>query len=329
MKVLILAIIGLLIISYILDKKPPLPTKDGYEIIRDVNYNKTVINTEHSENIAKFLKIITELNPLKTPIIWTYVEIPNENKEIQLLYEKQGIPTFFKKCIDKLDSNSYNLIVLTPENINIYFPDFPIHMNHTSKIPFKKRVDILFAHVLYEYGGICISPGTIVYDTNELIKKLYNHDLVTVGSSPTLINGINYPNEPNSYIIGSKPRTQFSSEYKRLLLLTIKDNYNYQIKNKESHDILKDVLEKTNVNQFHFGPAYDGTYNNNQKLLSISDYLGTEMIDFLEPSKLFAVTIPYDLLINSGYEWFLNLSEKQLNQSNLTINKLIHTTSFT
>ena len=71
MKVLILAIIGLLIISYILDKKPPLPTKDGYEIIRDVNYNKTVINTEHSENIAKFLKIITELNPLKTPIIWT------------------------------------------------------------------------------------------------------------------------------------------------------------------------------------------------------------------------------------------------------------------
>ena len=83
MKELILLVIGVLIIAYILDKKPPLPTKEGIEIIRDVRYSNHVINEEYTKYVEKLIKILKELNPLKHPVVWTYVEVQNENKGIQ------------------------------------------------------------------------------------------------------------------------------------------------------------------------------------------------------------------------------------------------------
>lgn len=324
MKELILAIIGILVICYMLDKRPPIPTKDGVEIIRDVNYKNYVIDKDHSKQVEKIINILKTINPLKTNVIWTYVEIFNDYKDIPLLYDTKQISVYFKKCVDKLQENSPNLIVLTPLNIKYYLPTFPIKMVKDSKIPFRKRVDILFSFILYEYGGLCVSPGTILYNSKLLSEKLYNHDLVTVGSSPRIINGVNYNKSPNTYIIGSKPRTIFISEYKRLLLMTVKNNHLYSVINKESYDILSELLEKNNILHYHFGPEFDGTYNTNQRLLELNDYLGTEKINFLSPSNIFAVSVPYEKLMLKNYEWFLRLSEQQFNESNLEIKKLLY-----
>jgi len=330
MKELILLVIGVLIIAYILDKKPPLPTKEGIEIIRDVRYSNHVINEEYTKHVEKLIKILKELNPLKHPVVWTYIEVQDENKGIQLLNKKYSIPVYFERCIEKLKENSPNLVVLTPYNINIYLPDFPIKMDHNSRIPLRKRIDLIFSFILYEYGGICVSPGTIIYKTEPLVNKLFNHDIITVGSSPRLINNIDYSREPNTYILASKPRTPFISEYKRLLLMTVMNNDLYRLINQESYDILKKVLKENKVNQYHFGPKYDGTYNNNHRLLDISDYLGNEKINFLEPKKLFAVSVPYDILyLRENYHWYLRLSEYQFNRSKLEINRLLKLVSFT
>ena len=309
MKELILLVIVVLIIAYILYKKTPLPTKEGIEIIRDVRYSNHVINEEYTKHVEKLIKILKELNPLKHPVVWTYIEVQDENKGIQLLNKKYSIPVYFERCIEKLKENSPNLVVLTPYNINIYLPDFPIKMDHNSRIPLRKRIDLIFSFILYEYGGICVSPGTIIYKTEPLVNKLFNNDIITVGSSPRLINNI---------------------EYKRLLLMTVMNNDLYRLINQESYDILKKVLKENKVNQYHFGPKYDGTYNNNHRLLDISDYLGNEKINFLEPKKLFAVSVPYDILyLRENYHWYLRLSEYQFNRSKLEINRLLKLVSFT
>ena len=326
MKEFILAVIGILVISYILDKRPPIPTKDGIEIIRDVNYNNYLINKEHSKEVEKLINILKSINPLKTSVIWTYTEIFNDYKDIPLLYDTKRIPIYFKKCIDKLQENSPNLIVLTPLNILYYLPDFPIKMIKNTKIPFRKRVDILFSYILYEYGGICVSPGTIVYKMKTLINSLLNNDLITVGSSPRIINGVNYKKSPNTYIIGSKPKSNIISEYKRLLLISVKNNHLYDMINKESYDILSDLLKTNKVIHYHYGPEFDGTYSNNQRLLDINDYLGTHKINFMNPSNIFAVCVPYEKLLLRNYEWFLRMSEEQFNQSNLEVKRLLKET---
>ena len=249
---------------------------------------------------------------------------------------------FWYDMRDRLITEQYQQQLIMSVNINrdgvfnFYeeykdsLPDFPIKMDHNSRIPLRKRIDLIFSFILYEYGGICVSPGTIIYKTEPLVNKLFNHDIITVGSSPRLINNIDYSREPNTYILASKPRTPFISEYKRLLLMTVMNNDLYRLINQESYDILKKVLKENKVNQYHFGPKYDGTYNNNHRLLDISDYLGNEKINFLEPKKLFAVSVPYDILyLRENYHWYLRLSEYQFNRSKLEINRLLKLVSFT
>ena len=63
-----------------------------------------------------------------------------------------------------MKKNVPELIVLTPLNIKEFLPDFDIEMNKDSDIPLKLRIDILYASILKDYGGICVSPGTVVYD---------------------------------------------------------------------------------------------------------------------------------------------------------------------
>ena len=65
-----------------------------------------------------------------------------------------------------------DLIILTPMNIKKYLPDFPIDMKKDSEIPLKKRIDILYAFILDSYGGLCISPGTVVINIDEILSKI-------------------------------------------------------------------------------------------------------------------------------------------------------------
>ena len=328
MKLLFLAIIGLLVISYILDKQPPIPTENGIEIKKEITSKEHIINKNQSKEAEQIINIFKGINPLKIPKVWTYIEIPNDNKSIQLYHNYKNIPILYQACIDKMKENTNDLIVLTPENIPKYFPKFPIIMNHKSRIPLKKRIDILFAFVLYEYGGLCISPGTIIYKTKDIIKKLGTYELVSFGSSPRIMQGLDNPQNPNTYVIGSRKMTPFISEYKRLLLLSIKDNFRYNLKNKESYDIMSELLKKNNVEQFHFGPKYDGTYNLNMKLIDLSEYLGTQKIQFLSPKDVLLISIPYDELEKQKkYHWFLNLSKEQFNLSKVEVVRLLNRVS--
>ena len=61
---------------------------------------------ERRNNIYKnILTTLKEVNPLKTYRVWTYIEIPNTSRNIQLSYRKMGIPVYFRKCIDIISVN--------------------------------------------------------------------------------------------------------------------------------------------------------------------------------------------------------------------------------
>ena len=78
MKTIILSIIGILIILHIFDQKQNKPTED---------INSLLINS------------IKDLNPLKTYQTWTYIEVGEPTKQLQLLNNEINIPVYFQKCI--------------------------------------------------------------------------------------------------------------------------------------------------------------------------------------------------------------------------------------
>ena len=154
MDTIVYVIIGIFVLFYIIDKKALVkPTIEQISIDEDGSLIKQVLTYEEkklerrNELYKDILKGLQEINPLKTYRIWTYVEIPSDNRNIQLSYTKLKIPVYFKKCIEQMKKNVPELIILTPLNIKEYLPDFDIEMIHGSSTPLKLRVDILFANI--------------------------------------------------------------------------------------------------------------------------------------------------------------------------------------
>tara|TARA_B100002051_G_C16737065_1_gene641881 strand:+ start:1336 stop:2187 length:852 start_codon:yes stop_codon:yes gene_type:complete len=251
--------------------------------------------------------------------VWTYIEDPSY-KQIQLYDNPGKSPVFFRKCIEKMKKFTNNLVVLTPQNIHNYVPEFPIKMSPNSEYSLKKRVDLLFAFILEKYGGLCLSPGTIVYDLNHIFSKTYYHDLVSVGGSPEVIQASFSHLYPNNYVIGSKKNSHFIKSYKHELL------NNFDSVAIRSYQSLSKLIQLYKPNQYHYGTVHDGTMNKNMKLVTVQDFLGDEPIEFLDKEKLYVISFPYDILLKrSEYGWFLNLSEKQFLQSNLQARVLLKT----
>ena len=328
---LVYLIIGIFVLLYIVDKKDIVkPSVDQVNILANTGEVKKVLSTQEKKIEDKnklyktILKNIQEINPLKTYNVWTYVEIPNDSRNIQLSYTKYNIPIYFKKCIQKMKENVPNLIVLTPLNIKEYLPEFDIEMHKDSIIPIKLRIDILFASILKMYGGICVSPGTIVYDLSESLRFLHKYEVVTFGGNQDILQSQNHIYLPNSYVIGSQKGSKTITEYLRLLQMLKKNKYHHNITTSSSADILSSVLSSLKPTQFHYGTEYDGSHNSHLQLLRINDYLGTSDIDFLNKDKLMIVSFPYDILLKrTEYLWFLHLSEVQFLESRIILKRLL------
>jgi hypothetical protein len=331
MDTIIYIIIGIFVLLYIIDKKELVKldieklTVDGtVETVKPVLSFEEKKRKKRNDIYKGVLNTLKEQNPLKTDRVWTYVEIPNDSINIQLSYQKLKIPVYFQKCIDLMKQNVPELIILTPLNIIEYLPNFSIEMKKESDIPLKLRVDILFATILKEYGGVCVSPGTIVYDISQPLSLLSKYEVVTFGGNPRVIQSQNHIYYPNTYIIGAQKGSTVITEYLRYMLLLQENDYHYNIKTSSSSDVLSELLKLHKPTQYHFGTEYDGTYNSKFQTISLKNYMGTSNIDFLNKDKLMIISFPYDILLKtSQYQWFLNLSGIQFVESNLVLQRLL------
>jgi len=327
MKNVIFIIVSVFIILYIIDRKKPTP------LLLKNNMNDNLSEKNYidilTENIINNIK---EINPLKSDYVWTYIEIDDIDINHQNLYKKYSVNPFYIECVKKMKESINDLIILTPMNIRYYLPDFYLIMSPKSPIDNKKRIDLLFAQIIENYGGLCISPGTIVYNIQPILNRVGSFDLVTVGDDLTILHNFDNKYNPNNYIIGGKKNTDFIKEYSRMLRLSIETEYEneirsfYDIKHLKTQNILENVIQQTIIDNdihYHFNSSYDGTIDSNMNILTLDNYLGTQNITFKD--NLLVVSFPYDKLsINIKYRWFRDLDYISFSSSNLEINRLLN-----
>jgi hypothetical protein len=292
-------------------------------VVTKVDLTKNTFANNIKIIVNKVVNIVVDAPLLEGTYIWTYIEPTLTNTSIQLLDKSLEVPVFFEMCIQLMKKFVPSIIIVTPTNLHKYVEDFPIKMHHKSHIPMRKRVDLLHAYLLEKYGGLCISPGTIIHNPSmlqSLVNKSDTHEIVTVGSSPRAMIGLSNNKYPNTYIIGSKPNSKLIQEYKRHLLKSLK---NHHISS--SYDILSKLLIKRDPSQFHLGIEYDGTHNSNMRLITIKEYLGRYPIDYLDPEKLYVISVPYELLIrDTEHRWFLELSKHKYKMLNTEMTRKLH-----
>ena len=138
-----------------------------------------------------------ELNPIGSHKIWIYFPING---------------SYFEKIMMKHLSMNVNgimndLIILTSDNIDQYISKFPINMKDES-IPLEKRINLLYSFILYQYGGLCISPGTIPISINSILNRVYIYDIITVGGNPQYSQLVDNNEYPNTKILEFKKNNQ-------------------------------------------------------------------------------------------------------------------------
>ena len=224
-------------------------------------------------------------------------------------------------------------------------------MNSQSQYCLKYRVDLLGAHILDKYGGIWLSPGTIIYKPNfynDIFSKLNESPLLTFGNDPNIINNCNLEYQPNNMVIAAKKNNIIINLYKMIL---DKQQQSYQlppdVQNIINSDELKDIIDTTRYNllydelsgvyaiaeafriaknqefpfeHMNYGCLCDGMKNANNKNVTINELLSYHKIYFANENQLLFISTPYYELYNkTNYLWFYNMSEKQFYESPINV----------
>ena len=190
-------------------------------------------------------------------------------------------------------------------------------MGENSEYPLRERIDLLFAFILEKYGGVCLSPATIVSNIDELIYQSGINDIVTVGSSPEIIGYSSDKMNPNTYVIGGKKGSPFLKLYKQTLLKNYTQK-NKQLEYTKSYGVLSSLLKYKRPRQVHFP---DGTYDDSLKKIDLSVFLSKTNKEYKNYSHL--ISLPYEELFEKKYIWFLNLSKQELLSSNILISNYL------
>lgn len=258
--------------------------------------------------------------------IWIYQPIINHNYRNNFRYplkNKEYEIDFFKlsneSIIKNMQYNNCSIHLVNKYNIYNYLPDFPINLRSENKYTEKQALDLMGGMLLYNYGGLWLSPGTICLqvDYSQLFHDILNYDIVTFGSSN------NYScdnNKPDNYIIGSKKNNVIIKEYINRLRKDMTGNIESLHKHVSSEfNALGESIEVYSKNNKHYGCLSNGTYNLYNRKLNLDDYLGKTPIVY-NNSKLQFISFPYDLLdIQTDYEWFRFMKEHDILNSGINI----------
>tara|TARA_B110001469_G_C9613935_1_gene305556 strand:+ start:21 stop:935 length:915 start_codon:yes stop_codon:yes gene_type:complete len=259
--------------------------------------------------------------------VWTYnpQEMMNyiDNSRYINNNSSKYIPDFLKACnmsvSNSLNNKLYNYIILDNDNLYKYLPDFPINLNTRSKYSMKHICDLIGAMILYKYGGLWLSPGTIFLkrNYNDLYNTMSENDLITFGT----INSSNTIGDktPDNRIIYSKPNSPVIKNYINRLTGIMVGRIDYLHTHVGfEYNPLGESIQLYKYNVSHYIPMQIGTMNVHGRKLQLDDFLGKTPIEY--QSDLILISFPYDHLdIETNYEWLKFTKMNSLISSNINI----------
>lgn len=246
---------------------------------------------------------------INKPFLWLYWE-GQEPNYIKLCYK-----TVLKHC-----SKDFNIIRLNEKTIFNYLPEFK-SKNLDKYLSIPQKTDIYRYNLLYKYGGVWLDSDIIVFSSLVgLYKHLNEYDYVGAGchSNKCIPNGAPYP---ANWIMISRPNTE-------LMKLMVEKTKNINSK-MNYHAIGRKLLWKNisylqktkNWTYYHISSqCFERDYNDNK--YTNKRLISNEDLDEKCSSKL--IFIPIYNSAPGFPNWFKNMSEKQILQSNLLISKLLN-----
>jgi len=251
--------------------------------------------------LDKLFPFSLKINPFGSNKFWTYIEDKSVN--------------YLKVAVQKMRYELPDLIILQPQTVHKYLPDFPLVMGDCNDpICLKDKIDILFAYILEKYGGTCISPGCLVMPSiYKFMNKTYSKDIVTINQTDNT--------SIQNYILGGKKNSEIFRRYKESLL---KKNSIVNITPLEdinsSSQILYELIEELKPCHYNFTAEYGGFLNTKGEEIIYEQYFEKTPIRDLDHHSMITLIIPFDgLLKNNKLAEVVHNDYIELKETNVNI----------
>lgn len=255
-------------------------------------------------------------NSLKWPSFGSRITLGNTESYLQLcLY------SLYKHC-----HQDFDIKIVHPQNIKKYLPDLSIEMGPNSQIDLNQRVDLISFMLLYKYGGIWMTPSTIVLKSLKPIHQLLQQaQIVAFGSPPEYYRqDIRYLKPERKCIVakpGLKMMNLCASEIKRMITSYNYPGYNFdQDGNCVFWKYLKQGVYFENLEFLHLKAEFNGTRDYQQRLITCQNLFSQNQTRLLNEDKLYFMSLNHvEIQQKIEYKWFLRMSIYQILNSSLWI----------
>ena len=255
-------------------------------------------------------------NIINKPIIWIYIDSTVSSIHWNSFYGRnniQDLSSLSKFCITSIINKNKDfsqINIVTDTNIKEFVPNFPWC---DEKIDKDIKLNYLKYYVLYNYGGIWITPDTLVFNNfKDIFNKLHYYDSVLIKNLDT--------NSINETIIACN---KYSKMIKKILAYvnTRISQHNYYFNN-NIELLLTEMSELDNI--YSYNNNINGKYDYNNKIITTENLLSTNITLFRNPDKvLFIQFNETKITLELKNNWILRMNQKQLLETNMWISKLL------
>jgi len=243
------------------------------------------------------------------PYMWIYIDSQLSSRHWDSFYSKKVLQNNYSiidiciKLITLYNKNLFNIVILYNDNINNYIKNYSIYPDKFINKQYIKY------YLLYHYGGLWIEPDTIPFKNFKIIiDKLSEYDSITFGNKYI-----------NDNIIGFKKNNNITKN----ILNYINKQKNIIISSFYIHNNIK-LLLNCSQNNFNFDHSYDASIDYQNNIITIDNLVSNNYTLFKNTKNILFLNLNINLIEKSiKYKWFLNLSQKELLNSNMWISKLL------
>lgn len=257
-----------------------------------------------------------QYNSLKWPSFGSRISLGNTESYLQLcLY------SIYNHC-----HSDFDIKIVHPQNIRNYLPDLSIEMGPNSPIELNQRIDLISFMLLYKYGGIWMTPTTIVLKSLKPIYQLLQQAQIIACGSPSEYyrQDISYLKPERNFIV-AKPQLKImnlcAGEIKKIVTSYNYPSYNFD---QDGNCIFWKYLKKSvyfdNLEFLHLKADFNGTRDYQQRLITTRNLFSQNLTRFLDEDKVSFVNLNYtEIQQKIEYKWFLRMSISQILNSSLWI----------
>ena len=310
-------------------------------IFINIYYHK-LINNENNSEMKKHIdyvnKYLINNNNLENskPILWIYVEnsnnvIPSKNQrkwlnfgsrntnDLNMPFQNLTINSIINKC-----KTDFNIIILDDNSFKNIIPNWNIDLSKVA-LPIKYHLrNLALMNTLYYYGGLLVPSSFICFKSlyklyySSLSKSdMFSFEFVNKTSSANESKFIMQPN-----FIGCKQESKNMKNYINYLSMLNSTDF---VGEQDFLGTANLWLENNNI--MKIDGKYIGTKDTDNKMVIIDKLISNTYLDIHEES--YGLYIPwYDIINRNNFQWFAQLNEKDVLESETNIGKYILLSSY-